>query len=259
MRSVLVPWLAVAVLVVAAGGCVEPAGGGEPSRVRPCEEVKPAAQCDALVSLVAEELDVPDEVILALEIVPEPTVGPDGILQIRSGGGFTVRIRTARGVEDRFVCPGVSGAFVPACMDDPRLAIGSPMEAYHDHPEGATPLPRLEPEALAAAETLRIAARSIPIARTGVHEVVLGTATLPNGYLTAAEAALADPWPAGVRLTSDGIRLEVRPTDPARPPLWNQYVHGWWPGLETIEAVLVFDVRRFEPGATLEVRDVVVG
>jgi len=40
--------------------------------------------------------------------------------------------------------------------------------------------------------------------------------------------------------------------------IWNIYEHGWREGIEGVEAVLVFDVFRFEPGATLSIRDVVV-
>ena len=38
----------------------------------------------------------------------------------------------------------------------------------------------------------------------------------------------------------------------------NVYEHGWVDGVAPVEAVLVFEVDDFEPGATLEVEDVVV-
>jgi hypothetical protein len=46
--------------------------------------------------------------------------------------------------------------------------------------------------------------------------------------------------------------------DPNAPPFDNYYIRGWHEGTETVDAVLVFEVVSFEPGATLELRDIVV-
>ena len=56
----------------------------------------------------------------------------------------------------------------------------------------------------------------------------------------------------------DGIRLEVRPTDPTRPPFGNVYDRGIVPGVEEAEVLLVFDVAAAPDGAVLQVRDVEV-
>ncbi len=52
--------------------------------------------------------------------------------------------------------------------------------------------------------------------------------------------------------------VEIRSLEPDGKPFQNVHEHGWRDGLERVEAVLVFDVKRFDPGATVEVRDVVV-
>jgi hypothetical protein len=93
---------------------------------------------------------------------------------------------------------------------------------------------------------------------TGHYEVVLGRAGLPNGVLTVADAALVDPWPTGITFAATGLRLVVESIVPGRPPFLNLYEHGWWPGVEEVQVVLVFDVLSVEPGTLLEIRDVVV-
>ena len=67
------------------------------------------------------------------------------------------------------------------------------------------------------------------------------------------------PWAVDVTFRR-GRRphVEIRSLEPDGKPFHNVYEHGWRDGLERVEAVLVFDVKRFDPGATVEVRDVVV-
>jgi hypothetical protein len=86
---------------------------------------------------------------------------------------------------------------------------------------------------------------------------VLGEAWLPNGLLTTADFALVDDWPPGVTILDGGVSLEVRSQRDGKV-IWNKYEHGWREGIEGVEAVLVFDVFRYEPGATLSIQDVVV-
>jgi hypothetical protein len=162
------------------------------------------------------------------------------------------------------VCGGVS--MEPPCKDSPAWDIASSIGAGYEDvpcagepPDGCpAPIPSLEPKAARTAQPLHVDHRVIPIADLGPHEVSLGTATIPNGVLTVAEGDLVDPWPDGVRLSSQGIRLEVRPLVAGRPAFNNIYQHGWWPGNEAVEVFLVFEVRHVEPGATIEIRDVEV-
>ena len=52
--------------------------------------------------------------------------------------------------------------------------------------------------------------------------------------------------------------IELRSLEPDGKPFQNYYDHGWRPGVERVEAILVFDVLWFEKGAILDIRDVVV-
>ncbi len=165
-------------------------------------------------------------------------------------------------------CVGPGGQYSLVCTDHPRILLIAPIGGYHDVPCGATPagepgsscaspLPSIEPSAAAKAMPLSIPSRDIPITATGHLEILLGTATLPNGILSDARFSLADPFTRDF-VVANGISLVVRSTDPTRPPFDNLYAHGWYPGTEDVQAFLVLDVTSFVPGATIQVRDLVV-
>jgi hypothetical protein len=131
------------------------------------------------------------------------------------------------------------------------------MGGYHDFPEDATPVPTAAPDAIAEATELRIDRLDIPIDHTGLNEVRIGELLLPNGLLTAAEFELVDDWPANVTILDRGVGLEIRSLADGKT-IYNVYEHGWRDGTERVEAVLVFNVFRFDPGATLGIRNVLV-
>jgi hypothetical protein len=80
---------------------------------------------------------------------------------------------------------------------------------------------------------------------------------LPNGILTDATFSLVDDRPTDLSLTTDGIELALRSLD-GGGDFWNIYDHGWHPGVERVEARLVFDVEQLDPGARLQVRGIAV-
>ena len=140
-----------------------------------------------------------------------------------------------------------------------------PISGYYDVPCGAvpggepgsscaTPLPTVNPKATAV--PLRIAAHDIPLA-TGHQELLVGHATLPNGVLSDASFSLADPTTQAFTVNGE-VQLVIRSTDPSRQPFDNAYVHGWHPGSEVVNVYLVLDVLTVQPGATLQIRDLVV-
>jgi hypothetical protein len=146
----------------------------------------------------------------------------------------------------------------PGCFDDPRLSASSITHGgYFDTPEGASPVPTAAPDALADATELRIDRLDIPIDHVGRYDVTLGQVRLPNGLLTTADFALVDDWPPGLTILQGGVGLEIRSLEDGELIL-NIYEHGWRAGTERVAAVLVFEVFRFDPGATLSIRDVVV-
>lgn len=238
---------------------------------RPCAEVFDAERCELIAFAAAEQRHLDASDIEALLILPDPTpeVREDGtvVLQVRSGGGFSVRVLLTR---DRattvFLCGGISAARVPACMDDPHLRALTPTSgAYRDVPCAgeppagcATRHPDPDPDARAAATPIEVPEVSIAIDRVGSHEVVVGAGSLPNGILTEASFEFVDDWPPGVLIARGEVTLVVRSLEPDGRSFDNYYEHGWREGPERIEAVLTFDVERFEPGATLGIRNVVV-
>lgn len=254
------------------GACSRQPVGAAPTP-QPCAALFPAARCEAMLDRVASELGVPGEDIAAMDVLPDPTPEVrDGmvILQARSGGPpVYVRATLADGNQRDVLigCGGISAAYDPACMDDPHLiaySITGPGGGYRDLPcateDGggcATPLPNIDPSAVAKAEPVRLDRLVIPIGHLGRQEVVIGDGSLPNGVLTEASFTFVDDWPTGLSLSGD-VFLDVRSLEPDGRPFDNYYTHGWREGIERIEAVLVFEVRRFDPGAVLAIRDVVV-
>jgi hypothetical protein len=197
-----------------------------------CADVPPAVVCDRLVAFVA-----------------------------------TVRLTLADGQTPDFPRFCDIGDDSLICTEHPVITIATNVD--HDVPcvgpadplatptACSTPIPSPDPSSLAAARPLRIAALDIPVASTGHHERLVGTVALPGGYVTEATLRLADDAPAGLRL-SGPLRLELRPTDPSRPPFGNVYQRGTVPGVETARVFLVFDAVEVAPGAVIEVRDLVV-
>jgi hypothetical protein len=254
----------LALSMVVATGCEAVAGLTPPATPRPCEQLYNARRCLAMADDATAFSEKTRDDVASIVILPDPTpeIGPDGvILQTTSGSPIYIRVVMRDGTtRDTHVCVGVSGG--PACVDAPSSwdtdadLIGS---GYHDVPEGATPVPSIDPAIAGGGVSIDVPTRTIVIDHTGPYEVPLGTGSLPNGLLTEATYRLADPWPVDVTFAPDATpRLELRSLEPDGKPFSNAYEHGWRDGLERIEAVMVFEVKRFDPGATVEVRDVAV-
>jgi hypothetical protein len=253
-------------------GCSAIARRAPAATAQPCDEAFSRNRCDLIVDVVAEQVDVPREAIVAIWILPEPTpvVADDGttLLQVQSGGPrlmVEARLRdgTARSAA---MCGGISAAFVPVCMDEPRLQpMSLTISGYRDVPcsddEGqhcATPHPAIDPHARDVADPILIDHIDVPIDHEGDYAVRLADGSLPNGILTEASFAFVDDWPDDVTIPDGRVLLDVRSLEPDGRPFDNYYLHGWRVGVERVEAVLVFTVARFEPGAVLSIADVVV-
>ena len=118
----------------------------------------------------------------------------------------------------------------------------------------ATPI-ALDPAAVAAARPLQLATFDVPLDQVGHHEVKVGDVGLPNGYVTALRAAVGDTHPTDFWL-DEPIRLELRPSDPSRPPFGSVYERGTVEGVEDASLWLVFDVTEVSPGAVLRLTDI---
>lgn len=219
-------------------------------------------RCDAVVAHAMAGAQVQ-----AADVVSVELGRPDGV-KASLGGQLAAlaRLHLADGriVDLEVWCTGVGSENKAWCVDDPKIRLSA--GANHDvpcsgedaagTPEGcATPIV-LDPGAIADARPLRVDAIDIPVT-VGHHEVELGHALLPNGFLDKASFKLADPAPDGVSIP-EGIRLVVASTDPSRPPFGNVYERGTFPGVEEVVVSLVFDVVTAPPDTVLQVRTVVV-
>lgn len=232
----------------------------------PCTDRYSTARCDAILSAAAEQLGIAEDDVTAVELAPDPTPRSDGILETRGGSaGFTVLLRVGSDTRTAQLCQGIPSG--PACSDEPvdwvvRSVIGngySDVPCAGEPPAGcASPVPSPDPAAVEGASALSIASRTVAVPSVGHYEVELGRASLPNGVLTEARAELVDPSLPGIRLSSDGLSLTLRSLAPDRPAFSNRYEHGWWPGVEPVAVLLVFDARHVEPASTIELRDIVV-
>lgn len=235
----------------------------EPQRgPEPCNQRFNAVRCQAMADTAAQHIHATREDVMSVAIAPDPTPEVRNgvtILQTRGGAAPIVLLVTLQDGSTHPVsmCGGIPSG--PACSDDPQVEVHAmSLDAgYRDVPEGSTPVPSIAPDALDMATGLRIDRLDIPIDHTGPHEIVLGRASLPNGLLTTAEFSLVDDWPSNVTILEGGVSLEIRSQVDGKV-IWNIYEHGWREGIEGVDAVLVFDVFRFEPGAKLSIQDLVV-
>jgi hypothetical protein len=224
-------------------------------------------RCLAVVESAMEQAGLTWPEIEGVSLAKLPNAGYLG------GGpvaGVTFVLRDGSRREQDVICGGIS-IYNLVCTDRPEVMLIAPYGAgsgYHDVPCGAvpggeagsacaTPMSGIDPDAARAGVPLEAASHDYAIAGLGPQEILVGSATLPNGILSDARFSLADPFTRAFAVR-DGIALVVRPLDPARPLFVNIYAHGWYTGTEEVEVYLVFDVTAFTPGATLEVRDLVV-
>ena len=235
-----------------------------------CQTVYPADRCERLAFAAVDQTGIDPADIVAIRILPPPTpqVLADGTVVLQTLGGarpIELQVEARDGtIAGARLCGGLPSAI--ECTDTPILRVESVTSAGYRNvpctdPEAgvcATPLPAVDREAEADAEPLRLDRLDIPIDRTGRIEVSLGTGSLPNGILTEASFRFLDDWPEDLLIAEGSVQLEVRSLAPDGKPFDNHYLHGWREGVEPFEAVLVFAVDRFDPGATLSIADVIV-
>jgi hypothetical protein len=261
--------LAVLALVVLIGaGCSSLIGFVDPVAPQPCGDLHPERRCLAMADRALEGTGLTRDDVVAVLIVPDPPPSDGRILETLGGArSITVRVELGDGTtRESRMCGGIPGG--PACFDEAPdwvkdvdlLGSGySDVTCAGEPPDGCpSPIPTIDPVAAAAAVAIRVPRLEIPIDHTGAYEVRLGEGSIPNGVISEAAFHLPDPWPDDATFAEFGTFMRIRSLEPDGRPFDNKYDHGWREGVERIDVFIVFDVRRFEPGAVFRIEDVVV-
>lgn len=228
-------------------------------------------RCDAIVAEAKREAWIDDAQVATIELTSEPTCqapNPGDLCLYSTAFAANVRFHLVGGTTtDQQIRCSVGGEYTLLCTETPTIRIGGPtMGGYRDVPCAdenaggcATPLPTFEPAAAAAASPLSVPTMDIPIDHLGHYQIEVGRAVLPNGVVTEGQFALANPKTTSIEIDPDsGVVLTLTSLASGGRPFDNYYMHGWHTGTEEVVAALDFDVTRFDPGAVLQVRDLVI-
>lgn len=216
----------------------------------------PERQCEAIVDEAVRVSGVDPNDVAELWLLPFER-------EITFGGGqiALVGIELADGkvVEGKITCAGL--AIGPVCNPEAEIRVVAGIDrdvpCSGEAPLGCATLPPTPPpEAVAEATPLRVATLEIPIDHAGRYEVAVGKATLANGNLEERSMWLANARPDEFWI-DEGVRLDVRPDDPARPTVGSVYREPF-DGSEPVTVFVVFEVTDFDEPATLQLRDIVV-
>jgi hypothetical protein len=223
----------------------------------------PARRCDAIVARAAATAGVDRHAATSIELLPFDRMAGLEPGQVRLGGGqvalvgFTFADRPS--VTQDVWCVGVERGL--ACNEAAEIDVFSGVDrdvtCAGEPPAGCATLPPMpDPDAVAAAKPFRLASLDVALDHEGPYEVRLGTATLPNGYLSERALDIPDRTPESFWIDA-GIRLDVRPDITGRSPVGSVY-RDPFDGPEPITIFLVFDVTQLDTPSVLQVRDVVV-
>jgi hypothetical protein len=218
-------------------------------------------RCAAIVERARKSAQIASDEVASIDLLP-PYV-PDTTVRVRfhlvDGDAVTKVVRCGSSPINGGLSP-ISGDSL-ACDREPRISLFSGVDmdvpCSGEPPAGCATLPPPPaPGLVAQARPLRVAAIDVPLDHLGPYEIEVGDAGLPGGYLTTRSLTLAEYQPSSFWVEG-GVRLEVRPEDPARPPIYSRYREPF-DGVEPVRVFLVFEVTELTPGAVLRVRDIVV-
>jgi hypothetical protein len=222
-------------------------------------------RCEAVLRWVLQQAHAEATSIASVELLGDPGCGADNSdprILCKRTTSFVVRMRVhfvdGGVVEESKFC-SIEANYSYLCTENPEIRLGGPTfggGGYWDT-TGDTP-PPLDPAAVAAAKPLHVDKLDIPIDHVGHYEIPAGRATLAMGILRGSSFTVADLHPTNFVTTEDGVTLQLVSTTPGAKPFFNLYDHGWHAGTEDVDVRLVFDIVRFDPGATLGVRALVV-
>ena len=247
-------------LVVLVAGCDligavgEPLGGPYPEACAQWDYS--ARRCEAIVDRARRTAEIAEADIRAIQLLPfdfNPGLG--------GGQVALVRFERASGltVDQGVSCVGVN--MTPVCNEDARISIGAGLN--HDVPCAGEPpagcatlRPPPNSAAISAATPFSLGLLDVPLDHEGPYEIRLGTATLPDGYLSERSIRLVNDQPDSFWI-GGGALLDVR-SDIAGRPFVGSIYRDPFDGPEPVTIFLVFEVTDLDSPSVLHVRDIVV-
>jgi hypothetical protein len=252
--------LALLILAAALAACgplarlSEPTGGPFPEA---CAQWSFSAQrCRAIVDRAVANSNAADADIRSISLLPfkrDPRLGGRQVALVR------LELADGTAVDQGVSCVGIDMGLV--CDEDAKISVYSGVDrdvpCAGEPPAGCATLPPTpDAEAIADSNPFREASLDVPLDHKGPYEIRLGTATLPNGYLSERAFKIADRRPDTFWI-DDGIRLDVRPDLAGRPAIGSVY-RDPFVGAEPATIFLVFEVTQLDSPSVLQVRDIVL-
>jgi hypothetical protein len=161
--------------------------------------------------------------------------------------------------EIQLVLPIQNGYGGAACNEDPAGITVPPDEIANQTPRATcqAPFPSPDPSTAAAEQPLVVASMDVPIDHVGAYSVPLGRGTLANGLLEETSMSASDANPLSFFLRGP-VWLDLTSLKAGGRPFDDYLMHGRVEGTEPFSARLTFEVMAFDPGALLQIRDVVI-
>ena len=233
-----------------------PAGGTYPDACAQWDYS--ARRCEAIVDRALKQAVVDPDSVQSIFLLP---FEQDVSLGVGGGAVALIRFELADGghVDQDVRCVGVERS--PVCNEDARISIAAGID--HDVPCAGEPpagcatlRPPPDSAAMAAATPFNLTSLDVPLDREGPYEIRLGSATLPDGYLSERSLRLVDDQPDSFWIDG-GALLDVR-SDIAGRPFVGSIYRDRFDGPEPVTIFLVFEVTDLDSRSVLQVRDIVV-
>jgi hypothetical protein len=238
-------------------------------------------------TVIAQELARRDEISVSdttsIDLLGDPGCPENPNQTCVRTTAFVVRVRfhlPSGAIREESQFCGVGGQYSILCTETPEIELILPIQnGYRDVPCNGEPartaspaelnanetipptcptvFPDPDPATAAAEKPLLVPSLDIPIDHVGEYHVALGRGTLANGILEMTSLKASDAQPSSFFLRA-GIWLELTSLKAGGLPFDNYFTHGRVEGTEPFSARLTFEVMAFDPGAVLQIRDVVI-
>jgi len=242
-----------------------------------------ARRCTLIVEELARRDGISVSDAASIDLLGDPGCGEDHRPCVRTTS-FVVRARfnlaRAASLEGSVFCGTPSDRYTIMCTERPEIELVLPVqngyggapcnedlagttvppeEIVNQTPQATcqAPFPSPDPSTAAAEQPLLVGSIDIPIDHVGAYSVQLGRGTLANGLLEETSMSGSDANPLSFFLRGP-VWLDLTSLKPGGRPFDDYFMHGRVEGTEPFSARLTFEVMAFDPGAVLQIRDVVI-